>query len=77
MTCSTVPEQYTLWKVHHVNPQERLTSDGTPVRSLQLCSHLRELASKHPKHDTQAEIHTEIHTEIHRRAYAAQGVGSS
>lgn len=31
VTCSTVPEQYTLWKVHHVNPQERLTSDGTPV----------------------------------------------
>lgn len=30
-TMSTVPEQYTLWTVHHVNPQERLTSDGTPV----------------------------------------------
>jgi hypothetical protein len=31
VTLSSVPEQYTLWKVLHVNPQERLQSEGTPV----------------------------------------------
>lgn len=30
-TFSSVPGQYTLWKVLHVNPQERLESNGEPV----------------------------------------------
>jgi hypothetical protein len=30
-TFGSVPEQYTLWKVMHVNPQARLETDGEPV----------------------------------------------
>lgn len=30
-TFGTVPEQYTLWKIMHVNPQARLETDGEPV----------------------------------------------
>ena len=30
-TFGSVPEQYTLWRIMHVNPQARLESDGEPV----------------------------------------------
>ena len=41
-TYSTTPDQYTLWKVLHVNPQERLESEGeaVPVRTAVVLCHV-------------------------------------